>query len=350
MATMTKGPSRRDVMRIGAAGAALGITGFPYLARAAGPDPVKFSLDFRIYGATAAMFLGAENGLYKDLNLDMTISGSPGSGETVRRVASGTHDFGVADASTLIAFAGANPKVAPKLVMTIFDDFPACILSLKPKSIKSLEDLKKIKLGTGTSDGGSKILPALLKLNKIDPKSINQVTLDVKLRDTMLLRGEVDAVIGFDYTSIFNLMGNGVKMEDINLLYYTAYGFDFWGNSLIASRSIIEKNPDLVKRVVAATARSWVAGVKQRAEAINAVMKRDPLLDAKIERARLDFVYAKHILTPRVLKGGLGQMDAARMANGIALLKEGFEMTDVPTMDDIYDGRFLPPTKDLMVG
>jgi hypothetical protein len=51
-----------------------------------------------------------------------------------------------------------------------------------------------------------------------------------------------------------------------------------------------------------------------------------------------------------VLKGGLGQMDAARMANGIALLKEGFEMTDVPTMDDIYDGRFLPPTKDLMVG
>ena len=31
MAKMTKGPSRRDVMRIGAAGAALGITGFPYL-------------------------------------------------------------------------------------------------------------------------------------------------------------------------------------------------------------------------------------------------------------------------------------------------------------------------------
>ncbi|HEY2211541.1 MAG TPA: ABC transporter substrate-binding protein, partial [Bradyrhizobium sp.] len=163
MAKMTKSPSRRDVMRIGAASAALGIAGFPYLARAAAPDPVRFSLDFRIYGATAAEFLGAENGIYKDLNLDMTISGSPGSGETVRRVASGTHDFGVADASTLVAFAGANPKDTPKLVMTIYDDFPACILSLKPKSVNSLEDLKKIKLGTGTSDGGSKILPALLK-------------------------------------------------------------------------------------------------------------------------------------------------------------------------------------------
>jgi NitT/TauT family transport system substrate-binding protein len=266
----------------------------------------------------------------------------------VRRVASGTHDFGVADASTLVAFAGTNPKDAPKILMTIYDNFPACILSLKPKSINSLEDLKHIKLGTGTSDGGSKILPALLKLNKIDPKSLNRVTVDVKLRDTLLLRGDVDAVIGFDYTSIFNLMGNGVKMEDINLLYYTSYGFDFWGNSLIASRSIIEKNPDLVKRVVAATARSWIAGATQRAEAINAVMKRDPLLDPKIERARLDFVYAKHVLTPRVLKGGLGQMDADRMAKGIALLKEGFEMPTTPTMDDIYDGRFLPPHKDLM--
>jgi NitT/TauT family transport system substrate-binding protein len=350
MAKMTKGPSRRDVMRIGAAGAALGITGFPYLARAATPDQVRFSLDFRIYGATAAMFLGGESGILKDLNLDMTISGSPGSGETVRRVASGTHDFGIADASTLVAFAGANPKDAPKLVMTIYDDFPACILSLKPKKVDSLEDLKHIKLGTGASDGGAKILPALLKLNKIDPKSLNQVTIDVKLRDTLLLKGEVDAVIGFDYTSIFNLMGNGVKMEDINLLYYTAYGFDFWGNSLIASRSMIEKNPDLVKRVVAATARSWIVGNTHRAEAINAVMKRDPLLDPKIERARLDFVYAKHVLTPRVLKGGLGQMDADRMAKGLALLKDGFEMPTTPTMDDIYDGRFLPPHKDLMFG
>ncbi|MGA7431324.1 MAG: ABC transporter substrate-binding protein [Xanthobacteraceae bacterium] len=350
MAKTTKGPSRRDVMRGTAAGAALGIAGFPFIARAAAPDPVRFSLDFRIYGATAAEFLGVENGIYKDLNLDMTISGSPGSGETVQRVASGTHDFGVADASTLIAFAGANPKDAPKLVMTIYDNFPACILSLKPKSVNSLDDLKHIKLGTGTSDGGSKLLPALLKLNHIDPASLNRVTVDVKLRDTLLLKGEVDAVIGFDYTSIFNLMGNGVKMEDINVLYFTSYGFDFWGNSLIASRAMIEKNPDLVRRVTLATARVWIAGAKDRAGAIAAVLKRDPLLDSNIERQRLDFVYAKHVLTPRVLKGGLGQIDATRMAKGLALLKEGFEMTNPPTMDDVYDGRFLPPSKELMFG
>ena len=348
---MTKtmsGSSRRDVMRIAAGGAALGIAGFPYIARAATPDPVRFSLDFRIYGGSAAPFLGLENGIYKDLNLDMAISGSPGSGETVQRVASGTHDFGIADASTLIAFAGVNQNDAPKLVMTIFDNFPACILSLKPKAVNSLDDLKHIKLGTGTSDGGSKLLPALLKLNNIDPASINRVTVDVKLRDTMLLKGDVDAVVGFDYTSIFNLIGNGVKMEDINLLYYTSYGFDFWGNSLIASRTLIEKNPDLVRRVVAAIARVWIAGAKDRAGAINAVLKRDPLLDRDVERARLDFVYDKHVLTPRVLQGGLGQMDPTRMAKGIALLKEGFAMTSAPTMDDIYDGRFLPPSKDLM--
>ena len=39
---------------------------------------MRFSLDFRIYGATAAMFLGAESGILKDLNLDMTISGFAG--------------------------------------------------------------------------------------------------------------------------------------------------------------------------------------------------------------------------------------------------------------------------------
>jgi NitT/TauT family transport system substrate-binding protein len=348
MSKKIKKSSRRDVLWGGAASAALAVGAIPYVACAKAPDPVKFSLDFRIYGATAAMFLGRENGIYKDLDLAMEINGSPGSGETVQRVATGTHDFGFADASTLVAFAGVNPNVAPKMIMTMYDSFPACILSLKPKNVATLEDLKHIRLGTGPSDAGAKILPALLTLNKIDPKSINRVTIDVKLRDTLLLKGEVDAVVGFDYTSIFNLMGNGVKMEDINLLYYTSYGFDFWGNSLIASRSIIEKDPDLVKRVAAATARTWVAANTHRAEAIAAVMKRDPLLNEKIERARMDFVYEKHVLTPRVLKGGLGQMDKVRMESGIALLKDGFDMAKAPTLDDIYDGRFLPPISDRM--
>ena len=85
------------------------------------------------------------------------------------------------------------------------------------------------------------------------------MTIDVKLRDTMLIKGEVDAVVGFDYTTIFNLIDDGLKLEDITLLYFADFGFDFCGNSLIVNPATVAKNPDLVRRMAIAVARCWVA-------------------------------------------------------------------------------------------
>ena len=201
-------------------------------------------------------------------------------------------------------------------------------------------------LGTGSVDAGSKILPALLALNNIDLKSINRTTIDVKLRDTMLIKGEVDAVVGFDYTIIFNLMEAGLKLEDITLLYFADFGFNFWGNSLIANPAVVEKNPELVRRVALAVARSWAAASKDRAAAISAVTKRDGLLKAETERARMDWVLDKLVLTPNVRQNGIGNMNQERMERGINVIKEGFQLTTAPTVEQIYDGRFLPPAAD----
>jgi hypothetical protein len=34
------------------------------------------------------------------------------------------------------------------------------------------------------------------------------------------------------------------------------------------------------------------------------------------------------------------------MERGINVIKEGFQLTTAPTMEQIYDGRFLPPAAD----
>jgi NitT/TauT family transport system substrate-binding protein len=334
--------TRRDVLL----GATSLLVMAPHVARGQGAEPVRFSLEFRIYGGNAPLFLGAESGIFRDQGINVTMDGSGGSVESVTRVATGTHPFGLADVSTLVEFASRNPKEAPKLIMTVFDKFPAVVLSLKRKPIKTLQEMVGARIGTGSVDAGSKILPALLALNNIDLKSINRTTIDVKLRDTMLIKGEVDAVVGFDYTIIFNLMEAGLKLEDITLLYFADFGFNFWGNSLIANPAVVEKNPELVRRVALAVARSWAAASKDRAAAISAVTKRDGLLKAETERARMDWVLDKLVLTPNVRQNGIGNMNQERMERGINVIKEGFQLTTAPTMEQIYDGRFLPPAPD----
>ncbi len=52
------------------------------------------------------------------------------------------------------------------------------------------------------------------------------------------------------------------------------------------------------------------------------------------------------MLTPNVRQNGIGNMDAQRMERGINVIKEGFQLSTAPTMEQIYDGRFLPPAAD----
>jgi NitT/TauT family transport system substrate-binding protein len=336
--------TRRGLLKSGAGAA--GLIAMPGLVRAQNVDAIKMSLEFRIYGGNAPMFFAAENGIFKNLGLDVSSDGSSGSGESVTRVATGTHQFGLADASTLVEFAARHPDAAPKIIMTVFDVFPAVIMSLKRKPVKSLKDLAGIKLGTGTADAGSKIMPALLALNKIDPASFNRITVDVKLRDTMLMKGDVDAVIAFDYTAIFNLLDNGMKMEDINLLYFREFGFNFPGNALITSPEMIAKNPDLVRRVALGVARSWVAADRDRKAAIASVTKRERLLRADIELQRMSWVLDRLIKTDEVKKNGIGYIEEARLTQGLKVLAEGFKMPKPLAVKDIYNGSFLPPMAD----
>ena len=94
--------------------------------------------------------------------------------------------------------------------------------------------MKKVNIEFLHVDEGSKLFPVLMWLNKVEMKSLDITTVDVKLRDAMLLAGKVDAVIAFDYTSVFNLVGNGVKLEDIVIYYFSTMGYGMFNISLIA--------------------------------------------------------------------------------------------------------------------
>lgn len=339
--------TRRSVLQAGAVATAFAA---PPGAFAQTPDRLKLSLEFVVDGATAPEFFAIDNGIYKNLGLDVTPEGSSGSADSINRVATGTHPFGMADASTLVEFACRNPASAPKLVIPIYDVFPAVILSLSRKPIKSLKELVGVRLGIGTADAGSKLFPALLKLNHIDPASIHRVTLDVKLRDAMLLKGAVDAVVAFDYTAVFNLIGNGVKLQDINLLYYSQSGFDFFGNSLIVNPDVAAKNPDLVRRMALAVARSWIAASKDRAGALAAVTKRNKLLDPVTERARLDWVIDRLVRTKNVRENGLGTVDPARVKASIEFIKNGLSLPTAPSVDQFFEAQFMPPAGERKIG
>ncbi|MEJ0069609.1 MAG: ABC transporter substrate-binding protein [Pseudomonadota bacterium] len=121
-----------------------------------------------------------------------------------------------------------------------------------------MADLSGHRLVTGQSDATARIFPSFARLNRLALDSIIMTPVDVRLRETMLLRGEADASMGYDYTVLFNLLGQNVPLDDLAVIDFTEYGFGMYGNALIASRAMIDNQPDLVRAVCAG--RSPVAG------------------------------------------------------------------------------------------
>ncbi|HZN46527.1 MAG TPA: ABC transporter substrate-binding protein, partial [Ramlibacter sp.] len=182
---------------------------------AQGMTPIKFQLDWRFEGPAALFLVPAAKGYFKDARLDVAIDAGTGSGAAVQRVASGTYDMGFADLAALMEFHANNPDAPnkPVAVMMVYNNTPAAVMALKKSGIKSPADLAGKKLGAPVFDAGRRGFPIFQKANQIS--GVTWVSMDPPLRETMLARGEVDAITGFTFTSLLNLEARGVKLADV---------------------------------------------------------------------------------------------------------------------------------------
>jgi NitT/TauT family transport system substrate-binding protein len=340
--------TRRSLLKCAAAAAAIALAGLAGETTAVAQEltNVRITVDYRLYGANAPIWYAQAGGLFHQAGINAVVDGSSGSGEAINRVASGAYDVAYADIGTLAEFWTRNPTKAPKLVMVVLDRSAQSVVSLKKANITKLSDLVGRKVGTGQADATSRMFPAVLKINNVPIDKLHVTPLEQRLRDAMLIRGDVDAVIGFDSAILFNLATQNIGVNDTNVIYYADNGFNFYGNGLLVSRDLIEKNPDLVKRLTSAVAKAWIASINDPKATIDALVKRDSMTDGPLEVRRLQWILDKNVITADTRQGGLGYLDPKKMDGGLKTLADGFGFKTTPTLADLYDDRFLPPQSE----
>jgi NitT/TauT family transport system substrate-binding protein len=198
------------ITRIALVGAiAIATTINPALAADPPKPPVKLrgTLDFIRYGSSAPSDHAVAKGYFAQYGLDVRFDASRGSQDALVRIASGAYDVGTADIPTLIQFVAQNPAQAPRAVLLVLDRSPLAVTTLRKNGITRPADLVGRNVAIGTTDGGSRLFPAMLRLNGVDPDRINSKVVDVRVRDSLFLRGDVDAFVGNDYTVLFNMKG-----------------------------------------------------------------------------------------------------------------------------------------------
>lgn len=312
---------------------------------------VRFQLDWRFEGPSALFLVARSKGYFAQEKLDVTIDAGNGSGNAVNRVASGTYDMGFADMAALMEFAGNNPTAPSKPVgvMMVYNDTPAAIFALKKSGIKSPADLAGKKLGAPVFDAGRRAFPIFAGTNKLDNATVAWVSMDPPLRETMLARGDVDAVTGFYFTSLLNLNARGVKDEDIVVLPYPEYGVKLYGNVIIASEAFAREKPEAVKGFLRAFAKAARDVMANPDAAIRVVKERDGLIDEKLELRRLKLAIASSIATANAKSEGFGQVSSSRLALMASQVSDAYGTRTRVDPKAIWNGNFLPSKAELDV-
>ena len=339
--------SRRGFARRLAAGLALSALLGPQAQ--AQTQPIKFQLDWRFEGPAALFLLPVAKGYFKDEKLEVSVDAGNGSGGAVTRVASGAYDMGFADLAALMEFHANNPDAPnkPVAVMMVYNNTPAAVLTLKKSGIQSLADLGGKKLGAPVFDAGRRGFPILAKANKL--AAVNWISMDPPLRETMLVRGDVDAITGFSFTSLLNLEARGVKADEVRLFPYAEHGVKLYGNVIIASPRMIKERPDQLRAFLRAFARGAREVMAKPDDAIAHVKARDGLINEALEKRRLRLTIDAVIASPDARAEGFGQVNAPRLSLMASQVSDAYGTKTRVDPAAVWNGSLLPAAAELNV-
>jgi NitT/TauT family transport system substrate-binding protein len=256
----------------------------------------------------------------------------------------GAYQAGFGDVNAIIQNVAAKPGVAPVMVYMIYNCAPFAVIVKSSSPIKTLKDLEGRTLGTVAGGAASRMFPVMAARSGVDASKVKWTNMAPNLQEQLMLKDHVEGSAVFSVTSYMNLVAQGVDPDkDIRWFHYGDHGVDLYGNGVLVSQQFLKEKPQAVAGLVRAINKAVRDTVADPDAAIAAMMKREPLLNASLEKRRLQYTLRTVMLTPEVAANGMGDVSDERMARAIGQVKEAFELPRLPAPGEVFDRRFLPP-------
>lgn len=200
-------------------------------------------------------------GFFKDAGVDIQVENVKGGSQAVEALVSGEVDFASAALEHAVKY---QAKGVDLVMLTLYTRYPAITLVMSSDmkdQVKSVNDLKGLKIGvTSPGSGTHKALISLLLKHGMKPTDVEVIGVGTSGLVEAIKTGKVHGGFGLDpYVTELTSSGAAWVLWDLRTqkdtkALYDKDEFPFVG--MVTRRDVIEKNPELVQRMVSAVVRS----------------------------------------------------------------------------------------------
>jgi len=210
-------------------------------------------------------------------------------------------------------------------------------VSLASTGIKTPKDLEGKRLAVTPGDPLGQLFLALAAHNKLDMSKITLIQVDPAAKVVSVLEKRADGLLGGADDQYFLIKQRGVQPA---ALRYSEYGANIVGMTIVAKTDLIKSNPDLVRRFVRATVKSWEEAKKNPEAAVDATLKVKPDLNrqSQLEQLKVDI----ELLDSQNSKGRIGWGAKADWDQTLDLLKRYRELKTDQPWTAFHTNEFLP--------
>jgi NitT/TauT family transport system substrate-binding protein len=293
-----------------------GVLAAPLLGRTArAADDVPFALNWIISGRNAGYFTALEKGFYREVGINARITRGRGSGDTLKRVAIGESQFGLVDTATLLS-GRANDDLPVKMVGMMYDKAATALLYTRESGIRAPKDMEGRAVARSAAGSTINMWPAFLATNGIERSKIREITVPASSYVAMLLSRQVDAVL--DQSSYHGRYQKAAAPQGltIDMFRFSDFGYQLYGDAIVAAEPTLSGKADLVRRFLAATLRGNLHAFENPDEAIAILARSATEVEADVAKAELLDMRGL-AMTEEVAEHGYGFIDGAKLEGQI---------------------------------
>lgn len=298
-------------------------------------ENVTFITDFGFNGRHAYYYVALERGYYRQAGLDVSFVRGNGSADAIRKVGAGAAQIGFADAGSLV-LARSNDGVPVRMVAMVYAAPPHAIYATEGSSIRKPQDLVGRRIADSAGSANAVLFGAYAKAAGFDPSRVTWQVAESAALPALLATGRAEAVGQFTVGE--PLLAAAVAPRKLVRLAYRDVGLDYYGNGIIASEELIAKEPDMVRRFVAATLRGMADAFADPGMAGQTIGHYQQQIKPEIGTAEIEQVRALAVDAGRKL----GAIDPARMAATVRVIAGAYTLNKPASPEEMWAVGFVP--------